>query len=170
MIALGLKQANSISTTSVTKLMTKKPKNETGYQDYTFTDDKKIIDTRAVYNLLHSTYWAKNRPLSAVKKSIKNSICFSVFLEKKQIGFIRAISDEATYTAILDLVIHKNYRGRGLGKKLVEFALKSQKIRTTKKILWTKDAEKLYKKYGFYKNNKMKVLFQDPQWASFKIK
>ena len=133
------------------------------YGKYLFTDNKKMVDSDAVYNLLRLTYWAKTRSKKIVEKSIKNSLCFSIFYDKKQIGIARAITDYATYTSILDIVINKKHRGKGLGKRMVAFIIKHPKIKNTKKILWTKDAEKLYEKYGFKINPKMKVLFHYPK-------
>ena len=129
---------------------------------YLFTDEKDLVNLDTVFNLLKETYWAKDRSIEIVKKSIENSICFSILLSGRQIGFARAISDESTYTAILDLVIDKDFRAMGLGKKLLEFIINNPKIKNTKKILWTKDSEKLYEKYGFSEDINMKVLFQKP--------
>lgn len=130
---------------------------------YLFTDNKRLVDSDAVYNLLRQTYWAKARSRKIVEKSIKNSMCFSIFCDKKQIGIARAITDYATYTSILDIVIDTKHRGKGLGKRMVEFIMKHPKVKNTKKILWTKDAEKLYQKYGFKINPEMKVLFHYPK-------
>ena len=140
------------------------------FGDYTFTDDQSSVDLEATYNLLRETYWAKDRTKNVVEKSIKNSLCFSILHKGQQIGIARAISDFATYAAILDLVIDKNHRGKGLGKKMVEFIQKHPKIKDTKKILWTKDAEKLYEKYGFKVNPEMKVLFQYPETLNSQAK
>lgn len=136
---------------------------ETTYQGYTFTDDKKLINPVAAHNLLSKTYWAKNRTLATVKKSIDHSLNFAIFHDQQQIGFGRVITDYATYASLLDIVIEENHRGQGLGKKLMEFIMQHPDIKNIKKILWTKDAEGLYQKYDFKFNPEMKVLFQYPQ-------
>lgn len=136
------------------------------FGDYTFTDDTNLVDINATYNLLRHTYWAKDRPKNKVEKSIRNSLCFSILHKGMQIAIARAITDFATYTAILDVVVDEDHRGKGLGKKMIEFIMKHPKIKDTKKILWTKDADKLYEKYGFKVNPEMKVLFQYPEGHS----
>lgn len=132
------------------------------FEDYTFTDDAKLVNADITYDLLRETYWAMDRPKEVVQKSIQNSMCFVLLHKGVQIGIARAITDFATYAAILDLVIDEAHRGKGLGKKMVEFVINHSKIKDTKKILWTKDAEKLYEKYGFEINPEMKVLFKYP--------
>ena len=136
---------------------------EERYNKYILTDDPTVVDVNAVYNLLRKTYWGKDRPKEVVEKSIQNSLCFSVFHDGKQIGIARVITDYATYSSILDVVIDELHRGKGLGKKIVELMMKHPKIKDTKKILWTEDAEKLYEQYGFAVNPKMKVLFHYPK-------
>ena len=53
---------------------------------------------------------------------MENSICFGVFLNEdvKQVGFARVITDYATTYYICDVIIDSEYRGNGLGKRLLE--------------------------------------------------
>ena len=114
--------------------------------------DKMNIDE--VKQLIAQTYWAKDRTIDVIRKSMENSICFGVFLDKdvKQVGFARVITDYATTYYICDVIIDSQYRGYGFGKKLMESIVSDQDFCDLKGILVTKDAHGLYEKFGFAKD------------------
>ena len=115
-----------------------------------------------IYHDAHSTYEqhfhdsfriAISR--EAVEKSIKNSLYFGVYEEKKQIGFARVISDYATSALLKDVFILESYRGQGLGKYLVQYILEYPQLRDVSKwMLETQDAHGLYRRYGFENSTK----------------
>ncbi|MED0670738.1 GNAT family N-acetyltransferase [Aneurinibacillus aneurinilyticus] len=92
-------------------------------------------------------------------KTIENSLCFLVYHNDMQIGFARVVSDYAVYSLILDVVIDEKYRGKGLGKKLIEFINNHPSIKNTTKVLWTKYAQELYLKCGFKEEDCYKLMF-----------
>jgi len=114
--------------------------------------DKMNIDE--VKQLIAQTYWAKDRTIDVIRKSMENSICFGVFLDNdvKQVGFARVITDYATTYYICDVIIDSQYRGYGFGKKLMESIVSDQDFCDLKGILVTKDAHGLYEKFGFAKD------------------
>ena len=114
--------------------------------------DKMNIDE--VKQLIAQTYWAKDRTIDVIRKSMENSICFGVFLDNdvKQVGFARVITDYATTYYICDVIIDSQYRGYGFGKKLLESIVSDQDFCDLKGILVTKDAHGLYEKFGFAKD------------------
>src|SRR5690554_1409308 len=42
-----------------------------------------------------------------------------VYEEGKLVGFVRAIEDSGLQLLVVDLYVNKNYRGQGLGEKLI---------------------------------------------------
>jgi len=52
---------------------------------------------------------------------------------------------------ICDVIIDTQYRKNGLGKKLIEIITKMKELDGMFGILATRDAQKLYEKYGFKK-------------------
>ncbi len=87
-----------------------------------------------------------------VEKSIENSLCFGVYDQGKQVGFARVVTDFATIAYIGDVFILENYRGRGLGKRLIKTIMNHPELRGLRLwLLGTKDAHDLYRKYGFQK-------------------
>ncbi|MEK5057936.1 GNAT family N-acetyltransferase [Paenibacillus sp. FSL H7-0326] len=68
----------------------------------------------------------------------------------RQIGFARIITDWATVYYLCDVFIDEEYRGRGLGKKLIEVII--EEYEGMMGLLGTLDGHGLYEKYGFMKN------------------
>ena len=117
--------------------------------EYFITDEKESIDLLATKEMLNRTHWAKERDLATIKKTIKYSLCFSVFHHDRQIGFGRVISDFTTYAMFFDVIIEESLRGKGLGSWLFESMTNHPSIKGLKQVLWTSFAEGLYKKHGF---------------------
>jgi predicted acetyltransferase len=69
--------------------------------------------------LSNRSYWAKNKSVETVEKSIQNFLCFGVFIENKQVGFARVVTDYSVFVWIMDVFILEAYRKNGLGKKLL---------------------------------------------------
>lgn len=128
-------------------------------EEYIFTDNTTGIKLDDVCNLLKQSHWAKNRTRDIIAKTIETSLCFSIYHNDIQIGFARVVSDYAVYSLILDVIIDEKYRGKGLGKKLIEFINNHPSLKNTSKVLWTKYAQELYLKCGFKEEDSYKFMF-----------
>ncbi len=121
--------------------------------EYEIRTDKKRLDLTVIHHFLaNESYWAKGIPVEVMKKSIKNSLCFGVYHQGKQVGFARVVTDYATTAYVGDVFILEPYRGRGLGKRLVKTIVDHPELEGLR--LWflgTRDAHELYRKYGFKK-------------------
>ena len=117
--------------------------------EYLISDDKSLLNVQKVHGLLTETYWAQGRSLEDVRSSIRNSLCFGLYIDNIQIGFGRFISDQSVISWFGDFIIEEKYRAIGLGKWMLECMLSHPEIKNTKVILATKDAHSLYEKYGF---------------------
>ncbi len=116
-----------------------------------FSTDKSKLDIELIYNFLTKSYWAKGRTREVVKKSMQNSICFGIYINDKQVGFARVLSDNV-FAYVTDLFVIEEHRGKGYSKVLMEKILLYEEL--TEIELWvlaTKDAQDLYKKFGFEK-------------------
>lgn len=117
---------------------------------YEFTADAARVDLDFVERMLRCSYWAADRSRERIAESLQRSVCFSVFCGEEQVGFARAVTDSCTFAWIADVVIDPAHRGRGLGKRLMEFVLDHPAVRgTTQQLLRTQDAHTLYERYGF---------------------
>ena len=125
--------------------------------NFLITDDKESVDIEFVVTALQSSYWAQNRPREVIEKSIRTSAFLSLFDGRRQIGFNRMVSDEATFCWLCDLYIDPEYRGRGLGKWLFKCTLEHPSTRVHIVLLATRDAHELYERYGFYRKECMVV-------------
>lgn len=118
--------------------------------EYSVTTNPNAVDIDAVHLLLSQTYWAKNRPLSTIAKSVENALCFSLFHGDKQIGLIRVITDGAVFAYLCDVVIAEAYRGKGLGKWMLDCVLKHPELQGVPYWhLITADAQEFYRQIGF---------------------
>ena len=119
---------------------------------YYISTDKSLINMEIVFNFLHNdSYWTQGRSRETVERSVTNSLCFTLLNSTdKQVGFARVITDYAVFAWLLDVFILDNYRGLGLGKKLITTIMEHPDLQQIKRwALGTKDAHGLYKKYGF---------------------
>src|SRR5215510_13898982 len=126
-----------------------RPAHEWRRDEYLLTDDPRRLDLDVVCALLHSTYWAEDRPRSVIEKSIRHSVCLNLLHKGKQVGFIRGVTDHATFTWVCDVVVHPDHRRKGLGKWMVKCFLEHPELQTISHHLCTKDAHSLYESLGF---------------------
>lgn len=117
--------------------------------DYTMTDDQARVDLRAICTLLGGTYWARERPPEMIERSVRHSLCFSVFHGGEQIGLTRVITDHATFGYLCDVVIDERHRGRGLGKWMLANILAHPDLLGCRIDLFTADAQEFYRAFGF---------------------
>jgi len=131
------------------------------FGEYIFSDNKNLISTDKVCELLGNSYWANNRKRETTIKAIENSICIGIYLKGKMVGFARIVTDYATMYWLCDVIIDTQHRKNGLGKKLIEIITKMKELEGMFGILATRDAQKLYEKYGFIKVDAEKYMRKD---------
>ena len=120
--------------------------------DFYISTDKNKLDINVIHDYLcNRSYWAKDRAIETVKRSIDHSLCFGMYdTSDSLIGFARVVSDFAVFAYIMDVFILENYRYLGLGMKLMDFIMNYPDLQNVKVImLATEDAHGLYEKYGF---------------------
>lgn len=119
-------------------------------QNFTISTNKAQLDIPMIYDFLCQSYWAKNLALGTLLKAIENSLCVGIYDQKKQVGFLRVVTDYATFAYVSDVFVLENYRGRGLGKKMIDFCLNHPELSNLRQwLLLTKDAHEFYQKCGF---------------------
>ena len=137
--------------------------------DFYVSTDKSRLDIPLIHRFLSKeSYWAKGRNLETVKTSVENSECFGVYTGDRQVGFARVVTDYAVIGWIMDVFILKEFRGRGLGKQLMNSLLNHDKLRHLRSFrLGTEDAPGLYAQFGFTPlkkpGNMMERISKSPQ-------
>ena len=117
---------------------------------FVISTDEERIDLDIVHGFLCESYWAQGIPREVVARAIKNSLCFGVYSDGKQIGFARVVSDFATYAYIGDVFVVESYRGHGLAKWLMECIVGHPRLQGLRRwTLLTRDAHGLYTQFGF---------------------
>ena len=122
--------------------------------EFTLSSEKSRLDVAALHEYLSNTaYWALGRSYDTVVKSIEHSLCFGIYAgDGCQVGFARVVTDYATFAWLCDVFVLENYRGRGLGKWLVQAVVNYPELQGLKRILLaTHDAHELYRRYGGFK-------------------
>lgn len=118
--------------------------------EFSISTDRAALDLDVIHNYLVTSYWAAGIPRDVVARSIENSLCFGIFQQGRQIGFARVISDYATYAYIADVFVLGSFRGRGLGKWLMECVMAHPSLQGLRRWgLATRDAQGLYRQFGF---------------------
>lgn len=116
-----------------------------------FSADPARVDFKTVHGYLsRRSYWAKGRPAAVQRALNANSLCVGLYDGRRQAAFARIVTDRALFAYIADVFVHEDYRGRGLGKRLVREILRLPALkRVSQWALYTKDAQGLYAKFGF---------------------
>lgn len=115
-------------------------------------DRQADIDIQQLQDLFKlAAFWAQNRSLEDLEIAIANSDpVISIWDNDRLIGFTRATSDCVFRATIWDVVIHPDYRGQGLGRKLIEILLDHPRIRRVERVyLMTTYQQEFYLKLGF---------------------
>ena len=116
----------------------------------TVSTDKNKLDVMFVQQFLKDTYWATGRTMTEVQITIDNSFCFGIYLNDKQIGFARVITDYVVFAYLMDVFIVEEHRGKGYSSILINSMITEPKLKEVK--IWrlaTLDAHFLYQKFGF---------------------
>ncbi len=135
-----------------------------------FSDRKSEIDLYQLQQLFNlAAFWAQDRNIEDLNTAIMNSEpVVSVWDGKRLIGFARTTSDGIYRATIWDVIIHPDYRGTGLGSKLVETILTHPRVHRVERVyLMTTHQQRFYEKIGFEQNSTTTMVLQNqPQIAS----
>lgn len=135
-----------------------------------FSDRKSEIDLYQLQQLLNvSAFWAKGRSIEDLGIAIANSDpVITVWDGERLVGFARANSDGIYRATIWDVAIDPEYRGVGLGSKLVETVLSHPRMNRVERIyLMTTHKQRFYERIGFQANSTTTmVLHNQPNFNS----
>jgi GNAT superfamily N-acetyltransferase len=117
---------------------------------YEVSTEAARLDTTAIHALLAGTYWSPGIPIATVERAIKNSVCVGAYLDSRQIGFARMVTDRATFAYLADVYVLEEHRGNGLSKRMLECLLQLGELQGLRRMmLVTRDAHALYERFGF---------------------
>jgi N-acetylglutamate synthase-like GNAT family acetyltransferase len=112
--------------------------------------DKNRLKINLIQEMLQETYWAKTRSVEEIQRTIDNSRCYGLFLNGEQIGFARVLSDTVVFAYLMDVLIHKDHKGKGYSKIMLDVIFNDPEYAAIHRWnLVTRDAQGLYEKFGF---------------------
>ena len=116
----------------------------------TFSKNKEEMDVPYIHSYLTKSYWNEGISLEKIQKCIDNSLNFGMFLDGKQIGYARVLTDFVRFSYLMDVFIEPTLQGNGYGKSLMKYIFEDKEIQQVPgMLLATKDAHTLYEKFGF---------------------
>jgi GNAT superfamily N-acetyltransferase len=123
----------------------------TNDSSFEVSTDQSRLDIPMLYRFLsEQSSWAVGIARPLVERAIENSLCFGAYLDGRQVGFARVITDFATYAHLADVFVVPEYRGHGYGKQLVAAVLRHPSLQRLRRFtLATTDAHSLYERFGF---------------------
>lgn len=121
--------------------------------EFEISSDKTRLDVSKVHSAIKESYWGDYRTMELTETTIANSVCFGIYdMQGEQLGFARLISDHVVFAYIMDVIIFDDFKGKGLGKKLMQHILTRPEVKNVQTVaLKTKDAHGLYEAFGFKK-------------------
>ncbi|MBW4521343.1 MAG: GNAT family N-acetyltransferase [Scytolyngbya sp. HA4215-MV1] len=120
-----------------------------------FHEGLTYVDLQQLQKLFQVTaFWAQERGLEDLAVAIANSKpVVTAWDGDRLIGFARATSDGIYRATIWDVVIHPNYQGAGLGRKLVQTVLSHPHMSRVERVyLMTTHQQHFYERIGFQSN------------------
>jgi GNAT superfamily N-acetyltransferase len=118
--------------------------------EFEISTDAARLDIGLIHGFLSTSYWARGRRRSVVERAIRNSLCFGVYREQRQVAFARVVTDRAVFAYLMDVFVLPEYRGRGISKTLLRTILDHPDLQNLRLfLLVTRDAHGLYEQFGF---------------------
>jgi GNAT superfamily N-acetyltransferase len=119
-------------------------------ENYLVSTDDSLLQLDVIHHNLGLTTWAAGIDEATVRTAVANSLNFGLYDSGRQIGYARFITDHATFAYMADVFVVDDYRGKGLGRWLVECMLEYPGVERYRRLLLaTTSAAWLYEKLGF---------------------
>ncbi|OHX13356.1 GNAT family N-acetyltransferase [Chromobacterium sphagni] len=113
--------------------------------------DKHRLDVGLIHAFLHDhAPWAKGIARATVEQAIAGSICFGAYLDGRQVGFARVVTDQATFGYLCDVFVVPECRGCGYARLLMQKVAQEPALARLRRIvLVTSNAHGVYQPFGF---------------------
>jgi GNAT superfamily N-acetyltransferase len=118
--------------------------------EFEISTDAARLDITLIHEFLSGTYWARGRRRSVVERAIRNSLCFGVYRQGRQVAFARVVTDRAVFAYLMDVFVLPEFRSRGISKALMQAIMDHPDLQNLRLfLLATRDAHGLYSRFGF---------------------
>lgn len=109
-------------------------------------------DLPQAVEMLADEYWNVDFPREAIARAHRASPAWVGAHDEdgRLVATGRAIGDGERVTFLMEIAVAKPWRGRGLGKAIVQLLLDHPRVRGTRRVLLrTRDAQEFYRGFGF---------------------
>jgi len=119
--------------------------------DIRIVDGFEHVDFERVHAWLAGSYWSPGVSREKVERGAQySSLVICAFDGDRQVGYTRIVSDRASFAWVCDVFVDQEYRGRGIAKAMVRYALDHPEHQDLRRwVLATKDAHGVYAECGF---------------------
>lgn len=119
--------------------------------EFTISTDPARLDLAGIHDYLSKrSYWVPGIPFTHVEQAAEHSLNFGLYTQGKQVGYARVLTDYVRFAYLMDVFVLEEYRGRGLGKWLMDCVMGHPALQEVRRwMLATWDAHGLYAQYGF---------------------
>lgn len=109
------------------------------------------VDFDRVHSWLTATYWSPGIDRDRVVRAAQgSSLVLNAYAAGRQVGYLRVISDRATFAWVCDVFVAEEARGQGLAKRMVRHAQAHPLHQGLRRwMLATADAHGVYRECGF---------------------
>jgi ribosomal protein S18 acetylase RimI-like enzyme len=114
------------------------------------SSDKGRLDVDALHTFLRDAYWSLGIPREVLQRALDNSLCFGAYEGRSQVGFVRVVTDRATFAWVCDVFVVESHRRRGVADALMVAVKAHPELQGLRRwSLATRDAHALYRRHGF---------------------
>ncbi|MEY4579063.1 MAG: hypothetical protein RL701_3766, partial [Pseudomonadota bacterium] len=121
------------------------------WNEYEFSTDRRRLQLPWVHAYLRDeSYWAKGLAAEAFYAALPSSLCFGAYVDDRQVGFARIVTDGSRFAYLADVFIDETLRGRGVGRAFIAFVMAHPQVKDAHRcLLGTRDAHTFYEPLGF---------------------
>jgi len=131
---------------------------------YSFYDSKQAVTPEDLQDLYQFTRWGRSRQLEQIAKMLEGtSMCFSVRDKGHLVAFCRVLTDYVFRASLWDILVHPDYQGKGLGSRLLTYALDHPVLRNIPIVVtYTSELTGFMGKLGFEPREGLLILQKRP--------
>jgi len=132
--------------------------------DYIFYDSRLAVAAMELQELFRFTYWGKSRSLDMIERMLDGTnLCFSVRYDDHMVAFCRMLTDFVFRGSIWDILVHPDHQGKGLGTRLMNYALTHPAVRNIPIITsFSSDLVPFLRRSGFENRDGLMVFQRVP--------
>ena len=119
--------------------------------EITISADPNRLDFEMIHRYLATrSYWSEGVAPELQRIANENALCIGVYLNDRQIGFARVVTDRAFLAYLCDVFVLDEFQRSGIGSALLEFIHTLPDLKRVRRwILATRDAHAFYESLGW---------------------